>query len=375
MKRVWTQIDLSALERNISNIRAALPKNIRYIAAVKADAYGHGLPAVVQRLMHCQVDAFAVANVHEGGLIRDMGHGWPVLVLSPILPDEAHYIFRHQLTPTISSLDEALRYQSLAKQQATQLPVHLKIDTGMGRAGVWHTEAKALYQAIVSSHNLELQGIFTHLASADTDPVATNCQRALFWETLHELKPLPESIWIHADNSAGLETLEVDSAINALRVGIAQYGITPYKGSVLTDLQLTPVMSFHTRVTLIKHIPTGTAIGYGGTYTTSRPTQIALIAAGYGDGLSRALSNRGYVIIHNRRCPIIGRISMDQAMIDTTDLETAPSPGDLVTLIGTQGHATITASEFAQWAGTIPYEVFCSITKRVDRVYNQDTGI
>jgi alanine racemase len=372
--RCWAEIDLGALERNLGHIRAALPKRIKYVAVVKADAYGHGLPQAAARLMHAGVDLFAVANVAEAAALRELGPGWPILVLSAVLPEEEHALAEYDLSATVSSPEEIERFDSLGHRSGRQLSVHLKIDTGMGRLGVWHTDAPELFARIRASAHIRLDGVFTHFASADSDSKFTRQQRRLFLDTLRKLPGLDRSkLIIHADNSAGLETLQRRGPINAVRVGLLQFGILPHPNSILAAVQVEPVFSFHARVGLVKRLPRGTGISYNRTYVTARETSIAVVTAGYGDGVPISCSNRAELLIRGRRCPVLGRVTMDQTIVDVTDVAEV-AVGDQVTLVGRQGNASISVSELAAWAETIPYEILCSVTKRVPRVYRTALG-
>lgn len=373
--RCWAEIDLAALERNLRHIRASLPPHMRYVAVVKADAYGHGLHQVAARLMHAGADLFAVATLAEAAALRELGPGWPILVLSPLIPQEDRLIPRHDVAVTVSSLEEVTRFESVARAADQPITVHLKIDTGMGRAGVWHEEATRVYDAIRATSHLTLAGIYTHYASADEDPAFTSEQRERFRRALAAFSGLDtEHLLIHADNSGGLETIERAGPFNAVRIGLLQFGILPRSGALLADVDPAPVFSFHTRVGLVKSLPAGTAISYGQTHRLSRNSRIAILTAGYGDGITRALSNQGEVLIRSQRCPILGRVTMDQTIVDVTDLS-AVVPGDRVTLIGKDGDAEIGVAEFSSWAQTVPWETLCSVTKRVPRIYRTALGV
>ena len=375
LRRCWVEVDLAALERNLGNIRAALPARIQYVAVVKADAYGHGIHPVVTRLMQSGAGSFAVANIEEARRIREIGSGWPILVLSAILPEEDRSIVDYHLIPAVSSGQEVERFESLARTRNQKMPVHLKIDTGMGRLGVWYTEAAGLYRRLSRSPHLELQGVYTHFSSADSDPVFTAEQRRRFLRTLHALPGFdPAGKLIHADNSAGLESFQPDSPFNAVRVGLLQFGILPYPDSLLSRVLVEPVLSFHTRVGLVKSIPAGTGVSYGRTHFTSRRTRVAVLTAGYGDGIPVAISNRGSVLIRGLSCPILGRVTMDQTIVDASRLDSV-RVGDTATFIGRQNEAEIRAADFAKQADTIPYEVFTSVTKRVTRIYKSSRDL
>ena len=374
--RCWAEIDLAALERNLRLIRASLPTHIKYVAVVKADAYGHGLHHTAARLMHAGADLFAVANIGEAAAIRELSSDWPILLLSPVLPDEDHYLADYDLAATVSSSAEVARFDAVGRAAGKPVAVHLKIDTGMGRMGVWHPQAAALYAQIRAATGVRLAGVFTHFASADDDPIFTEEQRRLFLAALASFPDLePAQLFIHADNSAGLATTPGGSMFNAVRVGLLQFGVLPHPHSLLARVRTEPVFSFHTRVGLVKSLPAGTGVSYGRTHTLARDTTVALLTAGYGDGLARACSNRGHVLVNGHRCPILGRVCMDQTIVDITEVPSAVRCGDPVVLIGRQGAAEISITEFAAWADTIPWETLCSVTKRVPRLYRNAAGV
>jgi len=300
---------------------------------------------------------------------------WPVLLLSPVLPDEDRYLPEYDLAATVSSLEEVKRFDAAGLAAGRPVAVHLKIDTGMGRLGAWHAEAPAVYTAIRAARGLRLAGVFTHFSSADEDPAFTAEQRRLFLATLAQLPDLDTAnLFIHADNSAGLETTPGDSIFNAVRVGLLQFGILPHPHSMLARVHAEPVFSFHARVGLVKQLPAGTGISYGHTTRLTRDSRIAVLTAGYGDGIARASSNRAQVLIHSRRCPVLGRITMDQTIVDVTDVPQRVQGGDPVVLVGRQGGAEISVSEFSAWGDTIAWETLCSVTKRVPRHYRNASG-
>ena len=373
--RCWAEIDLAALERNLKLIRASLPPHMRYVAVVKADAYGHGLHQAVARLMHAGADLFAVANLSEAAAIRELGPGWPILLLSPLLPEEDRHLADYDLAATVSTADEVARFDAVGRAAGRPVPVHLKIDTGMGRVGVWHEQAPALYSKIIDATHVRLAGVFTHFASPDDDPAFTAEQRRRFLAALQRCPGLRlEGLFIHADNSAGLETLPGGSPFNAVRVGLLQFGVLPHPHSLLAQVHTEPVFSFHTRVGIVKDLPRGTDISYGRTHTLTRDSRVAVLTAGYGDGLPRAASNRAQVLIRGRRCPVLGRVTMDQTIVDTTDVP-GVERGDEVVLVGRQQGAEISLAEFSRWADTIPWETLCSVTKRVPRIYKTPLGL
>ena len=366
--RCWAEIDLSAFERNLNRIQVALPCNVRYLAVVKADAYGHGMPQIVRRLMQSGVDCFAVANTREAIEIRQIGAGWPILLLSPLLPEEDELLVEHDLTATVSTLDECERLQILATKRNSKIKVHLKVDTGMGRLGIWHTEGSALLESINRMSRLVLSGIYTHFSSASSDLAFTQTQRERFLAVIDKVATLNKNLLIHADNSAGIDTLHGNSPFNAVRIGLLQFGIPPCPKSALELVSVEPVFSFHTRVGLVKELPRGTYISYDRSFRLLRDSRIAILTAGYADGVPLGLSNRGEVLLHGKRCPILGRVTMDQTIIDVSDCPSVKI-GDHVILIGKDHGGEITASEFSSLASTITWETLCSVTKRVTRVY------
>ncbi|HZL45172.1 MAG TPA: alanine racemase [Opitutaceae bacterium] len=373
--RCWAEIDLAALERNLRLIRASLPAHIKYVAVVKADAYGHGLHQTVARLMHAGADLFAVANVTEAAAIRELGPGWPVLVLSPLLPEEDKYLLEYDITAAVSTSEEVERFDAVGREAGRVVAVHLKIDTGMGRLGVWHEYAGELYARIRRAEHVRLDGAFTHFSSADEDPVFTDEQRRRFLAALRSCAGLdPSRLLIHADNSAGLETAHGEQPFNAVRVGLLQFGILPHPNSMLARVHTEPVFSFRTRVGLVKRLPAGTDISYGRTWTLQRDSLVAVLCAGYGDGIARACSNRAQVLVRGARCAVLGRVTMDQTIIDVTDVPGVRC-GDEATLVGRQDGAEISIAEFSAWSDSIPWETLCSVTKRVPRVYRTSLGL
>jgi len=370
--RAWAEVDLPAIDRNVGRIKQALPARIRYVAVVKADAYGHGMPEVVARLLQAGVDSFAVANVAEAALLREVGHEGDVLMLSPTLPGEHERAVHLGLDVTLNSCEEARSLSAAAARAGRRAKVHVKIDTGMGRAGVWHEEASALIEVVRTSPDLEWRGLYTHFSEAGSDRGFTEVQRGLFLALLETVPASERSrLMIHADNSAGLESFSPDSPFNAVRIGLMQYGLPPAQGSFLQSLRPEPVLSFHSRVVLVKRLPAGTAVSYGRTRVLARDSRVAVVAVGYGDGVPSAASNRGHFLIRGRRCPILGRVTMDQTVVDVTDVPGAAT-GDLATILGSQDGDRITVAEFCSWSDCIPWEALCTLTQRVQRVYRTD---
>ena len=374
--RAWASVNLGALERNLRSIRTALPAYLSYISVVKANAYGHGLAPVVTRLMRSEADAFAVANLEEATRLREIGTGWPVLVLSVLLPSEYEEAVQLAVNPVVSSMQEITGFARAAERAGRQLGIHLKIDTGMGRLGIWHDRFAELLEEASRHPALKLEGLCTHFSSADTDPEFTALQRKRFLKCLKLVPPERlKGLLIHADNSAGMESFPSDGPFNAARIGLLQFGVRPKPGSLLESTLTEPVLSFHARIGLVKELPSGTPVSYGQTHRLHRDSRIAILTAGYADGLSTRLSNRGQVILHETLCPIIGRVTMDQTVIDVTDLPAVPVAGEPVTFIGQAGGVAISASRFAEWSGQIEWEAFCSLSDRTQRIYSTDSAV
>jgi alanine racemase len=370
--RAWVEIDLPAIDRNVGRIKQALPPHVRYVAVVKADAYGHGMPEVATRLLQAGVDCFAVANVAEAAKLREVGHDADILLLSPTLPNELPRALALGLDVTLSSLEEARALATAVAKSGLKAKVHVKVDTGMGRAGVWHEQAAELFTFVQADAAFEWRGVYTHFSDADSDAAYTAGQRTIFLKLLERIPTTVRAgLMIHADNSAGLESFSASAPFNAVRVGLMQYGLPPSSGSFLASLRPESVLSFHARVVLVKDLPAGTAVSYNRTKILSRPTRVAIVAVGYGDGVPTAASNRGFFLVRGQRCPILGRVTMDQTIVDVTDVAGA-TVGDIATILGAQGADRITVAEFCAWSDCIPWEALCTLTQRVQRVYRTD---
>jgi alanine racemase len=362
--RSWTEIDLQAIEHNVRVLRSRVAKGVKIVAVLKANAYGHGLTAIAAGLAS-QVDAIGIANVSEALEIKAAGvTHLPFLILSPALPSERTTIASHRFIPTVSTADEATAYAKVTAG-ATPLPIHFAFDTGMGRIGLWEEEAAQELGRILRLKTLVIVALSSHLPVSDEDPDYTGAQLASFARQLRKLFPagVPATIL----NSAGaLGWPQSARPGDLVRVGLALYGIAP-----LPEFQkrLRPAMTWKTRVTLVRAIGSGRSISYGRTFISHRAMRVATLAVGYGDGYQRHLSGRGAVVlIRGCRCPLLGRVTMDQIVVDVSEAGSV-EPGEEVVLIGVQGSESILASELANKAGTIPWEVFTAITERVVRVY------
>ena len=355
-------IDLAVLRENVRQIRKSLPEKTMIMAVVKADGYGHGIVQVARNALRAGAKWLAVARTDEGALLRRAGIGVPVLVLGASTVAEIADGVLHGLTMTICSAASVYTLQKAAAASGMPGLMHLKIDTGMGRIGV-RTEAEIaeVLHALQECPDVRLTGAYTHFADADgEDAVYTRMQLERFMALS---SVLPEGVIRHCANSAAIHRYP-EAAMDMVRAGISMYGCPP----VETDMPLRPVMDWCTAVTYVKTVQPGEKISYGCTFTADRPMTLATVACGYGDGYHRAATGRAEVIIHGRRVPVVGRICMDQMMVDVTGLDGVQA-GDEVVLLGAQGDERITADELGAWSGTIGYEVLLAATDRVHRLW------
>jgi alanine racemase len=376
LRPTWVEISLSKLRHNYERVRglaSARPPR-RVMAVVKADAYGHGAVPIAKSLAKCGVDWFGVATVEEAVELREAGIEQPILLLGGLYMSDPAHLLEYRLTPSVSSTARLDTYAECARRYGRPIEFHLKIDTGMGRLGLPPDRLGAFVRHYRELHGLEMKGLFTHLASAE-DLVAsqTDEQAARFEAALRELRSFGfEPEWRHISNSAALLAGQTFSE-NLVRIGALLYGycvplIFPLGDKPRNLPVFEPVLAFKSRVVYLKDVPTGTPLGYGAAFHTRRSSRIATVPVGYADGLSRALSNRGRAIVRDRCARIVGNISMDLALLDVTDIP-GVDVGDEIILIGQSEHCSITALEIAQELGTVPYEILCSIGKRVPRIY------
>lgn len=358
-------IDLSMLRQNVQLIRETLPVGTKLLAVVKADAYGHGIVPVACNALSAGADWLAVARTDEGLVLRNAGVTAPILVLGASSVQEIGDGVRHGLTLTVSGPRSVHAVQQWAEKENKPGLVHLKIDTGMGRIGVrTEDEVHAVLDALELCPNVQLTGVFTHFADADGD---TDDYTKIQLERFRQLTALlPKGIIRHCANSAAIHRYP-EAAMDMVRAGISMYGYPP----VETSLLLQPVMAWHTAVTHVKDVKPGDKISYGCTFTAECPMTLATIACGYGDGYHRFASGKAEVIIRGVRCPVVGRICMDQMMADVSAVADV-RPGDEVILIGADGGQRITADDLAKWSGTISYEVLLAATERVHRRWIND---
>lgn len=364
LHRTWAEIDGAALRHNVAAVRAHIGKPVAVMAVVKADAYGHGLREVVKAVAH-DVECFGVASLMEAEVVRSVHAEARVFLLSPVLPWERALVVELGFVPWISSLDEARTFAALATPEKP-FTLHVKVDTGMGRMGVWQEDAIALLMALREERNLIVEGVATHLPVADEDSAYTQAQLDRFFQLAGEIRAIfPEVRMLHAENSAGALGYPLQSG-DLIRLGLGLYGCSP-----MPEFQrvLRPTLSWRARITLLRDLPVGRSIGYGRAFITTRPTRAATVCAGYADGYRRALSGKGaWVLIRGTRCPVLGRISMDQIVVDATDVPGEIECNEIVTLLGADGADEITASDLAALAGTIPWEILTGIGTRVARM-------
>ena len=367
----WAEIDLGALAHNLRVIRECVGRDVKVLAAVKANAYGHGAVACSRRLEKEGVDWFGVALPEEGVELRDAGITTPILCMGGVWKGQERLCLEQNLTPVVYRADALEALDRAAADARKSINVHVKIDTGMGRLGVRAEDVLQFCDALRQFKNIRVDGLMTHLASAD-DEHQTDFTRKQFERFNHAVTTFREHgyapTYIHAANSAGLFVFE-ESRGNLVRPGGTLYGFTRdvLPASVETA-SLRPVMSLHSRIMLLKRVPKGERLGYGGTFATKRDSLIATIPIGYDDGYRRAFSNKGRVIVRGQFAPVVGRVSMDLTLIDVTDVSDVATD-DRVTLLGSDGGCSIAAEDLGELAETISYEITCGISNRVPRRY------
>lgn len=366
--RCWAEIDCAALRHNAAVARELAGPGCDLLAIVKADGYGHGMIPVARELSAGAggIRSFGVANVTEAARLQDALPGFPINLLSPALPDEREEIVARGFLPWISSVPEATAYARTAEAArgggGPPFAVEVKVDTGMGRNGVLEEGLPELLAAIEGLPALRLAGVLTHLPSADEDEAFTRAQLRSFNALARDVPAARR----HAQNSAGLMAYP-PGGCNLARPGLMLYGCSPL---ARFQARLRPVLTWKTRVTLVRDLPAGRGVSYGRAFVTPGPMRVGTLAVGYADGYPRRLSGTGAeVLVRGRRCPVLGRVTMDQTMIDLSALPEA-GPGEEVTLIGADGPEQILAAELATRSGTIPWEIFTGLTARVPRSYN-----
>lgn len=368
--RCYAEISLEAIGHNIREVKKRLPEGVKLLGVVKANAYGHGAVPVASYLEN-QVDYFATATIEEAVELRENGISAPILILGYVSPSQYGDLVEYDITQTIDSYAQALALEKEAARQNRKAKAHLAVDTGMTRIGFQVTEHDADEAAkIADLPHIELEGMFTHFSCADQED-KTYCSMQM--EKYDKMTALLAEHGVtiplrHICNSAGIMEFD-DHRFEMVRSGIITYGIYPSEEVKKERLDLIPALSWKSHVIHVKEVGPGIGVSYGATYVTEKPmTRIATVSAGYADGYPRALSNQGCVLIHGKKAPIIGRICMDQMMVDVTDIPDVQVE-DVVTLVGTDGDETITIEEIANPAARFDYEMLCDISSRVTRVY------
>ncbi len=386
---IWAEVNLAALAANVRVLRSHVGPRVRLVAVVKANAYGHGAVPVATAALAAGADGLAVGRLDEAVELRNAGITAPILVMGPVPPSGAWRCVALRLTPTVHNLTMAQALAHAARAAGRVLPVHVKVDTGMSRFGLLTDEAVAFTSVVAALAGLAVEGLYTHFATADADDLtATRQQLADFLDVVGRLRAagIAPAV-LHAANSAA--TLALPAAhLDQVRVGAALYGLhttaarNPAANAQLNGERwhasgapslasaLRPVLTLKTRVIRLRQVPAGTPVSYGATYHTPRATCLATLAAGYGDGLSVALSNRGAVLLGGQVCPIVGRVCMDQLVVDCRDRR-GIQEGDVAVLIGQQGAAALSAEDVAAASGSTNYEVVTRLLARVPRFYHR----
>ncbi len=369
--RSWVEVSRGQIAANYQAILNVVGRGVKVMPVVKADAYRHGAIEVSRTLEEQGAKWLAVSSTDEGVVLRDAGISARILVMADFLPFTRDVMLAYGLTPVIHSLADIKELDRLAAARGQKYPYHLKIDSGMGRLGVCAT-AEGIGEAILSAKNVELEGLMTHFASAANYQTGqTDEQSALFDLLAQRLNSAGvHPALVHMSSTIPVAYGRQTAWRNMVRPGHAIYGyVSPVRGHAPGKiLQVKPALTWRATVLSVKDLPTGSLIGYGGMFRAARPTRVAVIAAGYADGIPHRLSNRGSVIVNAKLAPIIGAVSMDLTSIDVTD-SPETRVGDSVTLLGSEGKVSIDAQQIARQAGTISYSVLCGIHARVKRVY------
>lgn len=368
IRPTYAKVDLSAIKQNVERIKSSIDKNALFCAVVKADAYGHGAVMVSRAAIAAGANWLAVALPEEARELRDNGITAPILVMGPSTTWQWEVASTLNLRMVVASMDCMQSATAVSKAKGVCFKLHVKVDTGMNRVGIrTAAELEQILDAIAKEPSLELEGLMTHFACADEkDKSYTNMQNERFKQFIDIVHKRGLSPIIHAANSAAALDCK-DMVYDMVRIGISLYGCYP-SDEVSREVTLVPALSFHTQISTIKTANAGDKLSYGGTFTAIKQMRVATLPIGYADGFNRLLSNNGDVLIRGKRAPIVGRVCMDQSLVDVTDIEDAQC-SDEVVCIGSQGGEQILASEFASSIGTINYEVLCAISKRVPRLY------
>jgi len=367
-KRAIIFIDLAIIEDNYKKIRKFIPRDVKILCVVKADAYGHGAIQVARRLEPLYVDYLGVATIDEGIELRKAGIQSPVLVMSGIFPwDNAIHTHKYSLTPVVHNFRELEEIIKICADGKRLLKVHIKVDTGMGRLGFTPDRLDKVISRLKEIQNIEIEGLMSHFSSSEKRDEYGMSQYMRFKDAIEKVNSwgIKPKI-LHMANSGALLNYP-EAFFSMVRVGISLYGSYPDSG-LWSSLGVKQAMKFMSKIALIKEFPPGCSLSYGGTFVTHKHTRVAYIPVGYADGYPRVLSNKGSVLIKDHRCSIIGRICMDWFLVDVTGYEDIHENEEVI-LLGRGGADSITADEIAEASGTIPYEILCNIAKRAQRIY------
>lgn len=365
----WVEVDLDRFAANLQSLRALLVGAARLLLVAKADAYGHGAVEMAEAAEREGVAYLGVATLHEGVQLRLAGSRLPIVALSPMLPSEIDEALAYEIDPTVADFEFASLLSAAAVRSARPARIHVEIDTGMGRVGVLESDAEEFLARVSGLPRLRLASVYTHFPDADAhDTTFASNQVGRFRGLLDRLQARGlRPPFAHAANSAGTVNLPA-AHFDCVRLGLVAYGVHPPHDEAQPGV--LPVMSLRSRIVQVRDLPAGTSVSYSRTFVTRRPTRMAVVPVGYGHGYSWLLSNRGEMLVAGRRAPILGRVTMDLSMIDVTDVPEA-TVGAEVVLFGEQRGGRIRVEEVAAWSETLPYEVMCTIGKRVTRLYRR----
>jgi alanine racemase len=368
--RSWVEIDLDAIRSNINMVRDLSAEGVEILLPVKADGYGHGAVPVALEAERCGVGWFGVASVEEALFLRRGGIGGRLLLLTPPAGREMEILIAYSITPVVTTIEIAGRLNECAEKEGVVCPVHVEVDTGMGRTGVQCSQALTFIRRVADFPGLRVEGVFSHFSSADEEDISftrTQLERfeALMRDVEKEVSPAP---LIHISNSAGVLRIQWIN-LPMIRPGIFVYGVNPLRAGVDGPaVRPIPAMSFRSRIVFVKEVDAGVPIGYNRSYVSPERMKIATVSAGYRDGIPFGLSNRGETLIDGKRCPIVGNICMDMLMVDVSSIPVV-RPGDRVTVLGADDREMIGAEEIARRARTISYDILTNLGSRVPRVY------
>ncbi len=364
----WCEVDLQAVAHNYRVLKKLAGFKTEMLPVIKGDAYGHGMLQVASILNDAGVKFFGVSDVEEGVLLRQTGFTQKILLFESTLPQDAPLIAEFDLIPTICTLELAKELNRYARSINRRIAIHVEVDTGMGRLGLWHEEAVPFISKVLKDHHcLSIEGIYTHFPVAEADPEFTRRQIQKLDEVVSQLDRLGLVVpYIHAANSMGIVKYQ-SKTLNLARPGLMLYGLHP-NGRHVGKVRLKPVLSVKSQVMFVKRMLKGRSISYGRTFVAPRTMTIATLAIGYRDGYFRSLSNRAFVLIKGEPCPVVGRVTMDQIMVDVSHLK-GVKPGIEAVIMGRQGQKEVSADDLAQWADTISYEIVTSLGSGVARIY------